>query len=43
MSVDLPLEDMTLPEKLALLERLWSDLSRRPHDVPSPQWHGARP
>ena len=40
MSVNLPIEDLTLPEKLALLERLWSDLSRRPQDVPSPEWHG---
>jgi putative addiction module component (TIGR02574 family) len=40
MSADVAIESMTLPEKLALLERLWSDLSRRPEDVPSPQWHG---
>lgn len=40
MSTDLAIERMTLTEKLALMERLWSDLSRRPEDVPSPEWHG---
>lgn len=41
MSGDVAIESMTLTEKLALMERLWSDLSRRPDDVPSPEWHGA--
>ena len=40
MSADLAIESMTLTEKLALMERLWSDLSRCPEDVPSPEWHG---
>ena len=40
MSVDVPLEKMTVREKLHLLERLWEDLARRPDDVPSPNWHG---
>ena len=40
MSIELSLEKMTVPEKLALMERLWDDLSRRPENVPSPQWHG---
>ena len=40
MSADLAIESMTLTEKLALMERLWSDLSRRPEDIPSPEWHG---
>jgi len=39
MSADLAIESMTLTEKLALMERLWSDLSRRPEDIPSPEWH----
>jgi putative addiction module component (TIGR02574 family) len=37
---DIPLEGMTVPEKLVLMERLWADLCRRPEDVPSPDWHG---
>ena len=31
---------MTVSEKLALMERLWDDLSRCPENVPSPEWHG---
>ena len=37
---DLPLENLTLAEKLFLMERLWGELSRRPSDIPSPDWHG---
>jgi putative addiction module component (TIGR02574 family) len=40
MSADLAIESMTLTEKLALMERLWSDLSRCPEDIPSSEWHG---
>ena len=38
---ELPIENLSLAEKLLLMERLWEDLSRRPSDVPSPEWHGA--
>jgi putative addiction module component (TIGR02574 family) len=37
---DIPIDSLSLPEKLALMERLWADLSRRPADVPFPDWHG---
>ena len=40
MSVDISLEQLTTAEKLALMERLWVDLSQQPGDVPSPAWHG---
>jgi len=40
MSVDLPLNQMSLGEKLELMERLWADLSRREEDLRSPDWHG---
>lgn len=39
MSIDLPLSDMSLTDKLAAMELLWADLSRQPSDVPSPAWH----
>jgi hypothetical protein len=39
MSIDLPLEKMTLADKLAVMEVLWADISRRPADLPSPDWH----
>jgi putative addiction module component (TIGR02574 family) len=34
------LDALSVAEKLALMERLWADLSRRPVDIPSPDWHG---
>lgn len=40
MSVDISLNELATAEKLALMERLWVDLSRQPQDVPSPAWHG---
>ncbi len=40
MSTDVSLGRLSVAEKLALMERLWEDLSQRPEDVPSPQWHG---
>ena len=36
----LPLDSLTIAEKLLLMERLWEDLSRRPSNVPIPEWHG---
>jgi hypothetical protein len=39
MSVDLPLQDMSIPDKLGLMEALWDDLSRSPDQIPSPEWH----
>ena len=40
MPPELPLDQMTLPEKLHLMEALWDDLTRKPGDIPSPDWHG---
>jgi hypothetical protein len=39
VSVNLPLKDMTLHEKLAAMELLWDDLVRSPESVKSPTWH----
>ena len=36
----LPIENLSVADKLLLMERLWTDLSRRPTDIPSPDWHG---
>ncbi len=36
----LPLDQMTVEEKLQLMEILWDDLSRHPENIPSPAWHG---
>jgi hypothetical protein len=39
MSVNLPLKNMTLREKLAAMELLWEDLARSPESIESPAWH----
>ncbi len=39
MSIDLPLEKMTLADKLEAMELLWADISRQPTELPSPAWH----
>ncbi len=35
----LPLDKMSVSEKLAAMEQLWEDLSREPEAVPAPAWH----
>lgn len=37
--ISIPLDKMSLAEKLEAMEALWADLSRTPDDVPVPQWH----
>ena len=37
---EIPIDSLSVAKKLVLMERLWADLSRRPADVPSPDWHG---
>ena len=39
MSIKLPLNEMTLQEKLEAMESLWEDLSHTPETIESPQWH----
>ncbi len=39
MELVLPLDQMTVAEKLHAIEVLWDDLSRHPEDIPSPPWH----
>ncbi|TVR61812.1 MAG: addiction module antitoxin RelB [Spirochaetaceae bacterium] len=39
MDVTLPLDQMTISEKLRAIEEIWEDLSRSSNDVPSPAWH----
>ncbi|MGF1615550.1 MAG: addiction module protein [Gammaproteobacteria bacterium] len=40
MSITLPLKDMTIEEKLEVMEAIWDDLSRHADDMPPPAWHG---
>jgi len=39
MPINLPLKEMTLREKLAVMESLWEDLARSPEAIESPTWH----
>ncbi len=39
MDVSLPLDKMSVEEKLRALELLWEDLARTPASVPLPRWH----
>jgi len=39
MDVTLPLDKMSVEEKLRALELLWEDLSRTPSTIHSPAWH----
>jgi hypothetical protein len=39
MPVNLPLEEMSVEDKLQLLEAIWADLSRVPDQLESPAWH----
>ncbi len=41
MAVTLPLHEMTVPEKLRVMEALWEDLSRNSDALESPKWHEA--
>lgn len=40
MQAKVPLEKMTVAEKLQVLEDIWEDLRRNAEDVPAPAWHG---
>ncbi len=40
MITDESLATLSTTEKIALMERLWADLSQRPQELLSPDWHG---
>ena len=39
MSIELPLDKMSVAEKLEAMETIWSSLCQNPGDVQSPGWH----
>jgi len=41
MPLELPLNTMTVGEKVQLLEQVWDNLCRQSGDVRSPEWHAA--
>ncbi len=40
MNISLPLDEMTVEEKLQLMEMIWDDLSRHADEMEPPAWHG---
>ncbi len=40
MPIDLPLEKMSVEEKLRAMESLWDDLCNKAGTISSPGWHG---
>jgi len=41
MNATVDLRQMSVPDKLRLMEELWRDLSENERDLASPAWHGA--
>lgn len=39
MKISLPLADMSVEDKLSILEEIWADLERDSDRIPSPAWH----
>ena len=39
MTVELPVEQMSVEEKLRVMEILWENLRRDEKNIPVPQWH----
>jgi hypothetical protein len=39
MAVELQIDQLSLEEKLEIMEALWQDLRRNTDQVPVPQWH----
>jgi hypothetical protein len=39
MQVAIPLDKMTVSDKLRAMEQIWDDLQRTSGEIPSPSWH----
>ncbi len=39
MEITLPLDQMSIEEKLRVMEMLWNDLTRQETEFSSPAWH----
>ncbi len=39
MRFSIPLEQMSVEDKLQAIEEIWADLARTPENIPSPSWH----
>ena len=39
MHFNIPLEQMSIEDKLQAIEEIWADLAGTPENIPSPSWH----
>ena len=39
MAIPLPLESMSIEEKIQAMEFIWDDLCKKADSIPSPPWH----
>jgi len=39
MAIPIPLESMSVEEKLQTMESIWEDLCRKSENITSPPWH----
>jgi len=39
MNITLPLKQMSIEEKLQVMEAIWDDLSQRADELHPPEWH----
>jgi hypothetical protein len=39
MQFSIPLEQMSVEEKLQAIGEIWADLAQTPENIPSPSWH----
>lgn len=39
MHFNIPLEQMSVEDKLRAIEEIWADLAGTPENIPSPSWH----
>ena len=37
--MNIEIDSLSVPEKLALVDQIWSSLQRDAADIPSPDWH----
>lgn len=40
MEITLPLEKMSIKEKIQTMETIWDDLCKKAGSISSPDWHG---
>ena len=38
--MNIEIESLTVNERLALVEQIWSSIQENPDRIPSPDWHG---